>query len=103
VRPPGRRNLLGNEAKRCWSVRCFSPLDQPQHLCRLFQVSEWATSFRPLISLPVIFRPVIFEDRPQSPLIAPRSHEIIDLNDLMEDRWPEICMCAILTMTSLPV
>ncbi len=36
-------------------------------------------------------------------LIAPRPCEIIDINDLTEDEWPEICMCAILTMTSLPV
>ena len=39
----------------------------------------------------------------QSTLTVPRSFEIIDLNDPMEDRWPEICMCATLMTISLPV
>jgi hypothetical protein len=29
--------------------------------------------------------------------------DIIDINNLLEDRWPEICMCAILMTISLPV
>jgi S-formylglutathione hydrolase FrmB len=38
----------------------------------------------------------------QPPWILPRSCEINDLSDLMEDKWPEICMCAILRTISLP-
>jgi hypothetical protein len=35
--------------------------------------------------------------------ILPRPREIIDLSDLIEDKWSEICMCAILMTISLPV